>query len=110
MGRRFCPRGWIRGSRGKGEGGMGKRLSDTVTLGTKTLGEITIVTTLHTSRREPIRYGFVGCETVLPFFNFLGVYSEKRVFLNTKAREVAGEGKGFHKPGMCRCFEFRYKN
>lgn len=56
MGRRFCPRGWIRGAKEKGGGGF---VEDSH-LGTKPLGRNYHYTAYSVLKKRTTRNGFVG--------------------------------------------------
>lgn len=68
MGRRFCPRRWIRGA---GEGGEEEGLSDTVTLERKPWGETII--TLHTQEENDTKW-FRWLRERASFFDFWGLF------------------------------------
>lgn len=57
MGRRFCPRGWIRGAKEKG-GGVG--IVEYGHLGTKTLGRNYHYTAYSVLKKRTTQNGFVG--------------------------------------------------
>lgn len=77
MGRRSYPRGWSRGAgKGKGKGeeeGRGRRIRSPWN---ENLGEKLSLHCIH--KKRTTRYGFVGCESVLPLI--FGVWSERGSF------------------------------